>query len=42
MDFTYLQPVNSNILEDIASFKTERLGNNVRFYTKDTDRKSVV
>lgn len=36
MDFTYLQPVNSNILEDIASFKTERLGNNVRFYTKDT------
>ena len=33
MDFTYLQPVETAVLEEIASFKTEKLGNNVSFHT---------
>ncbi len=35
MDYTYLQPVKNSVLEEIASFKTARLGNSVIFHTKD-------
>jgi len=35
MDFTYLQPVDDIILEEIASFKTNRLGNEVSFHTNN-------
>lgn len=35
MDFTYLQPVDDIILEEIASFKTNRLGNEVIFHTNN-------
>jgi len=34
MDFTYLQPVEQEVLEEIASFKTQKLGNNVNFHTE--------
>jgi arginase family enzyme len=33
MDFTYLQPVDKTILEETASFKTNRLGHEVIFHS---------
>ena len=36
MDFTYLQPVDKTILEEINSFKTNRLGHEVIFHSDNS------
>ncbi len=36
MDFNYLQPVEEDVIKEIASFKTKHLGNTVIFHTKDS------
>jgi arginase family enzyme len=35
MDFNYLQPVEATVLEDIKSFKSKRLGNDVVFHSTE-------